>query len=211
VPTTQTIWPAIDRSLRENLVIISGHGSWYKSSTDRGARLKVKQGITVTLWQPLGGAMDDGTVGQWLDRGCTVTALSKQRSQNRPVVTYQPGDCIPNLILTQSGRLNIRTNQAGDAHCVFPNFGLAIGNRREFIVQTAAVITVNGIQSTSLFHIVEYALANNLGTNFQWAACTSTITQRERWFAEKTSVSMIVVADQLYQLTNQDPAYEAWK
>lgn len=211
MPKIQTLWPQIDQCLRENLVIISGHGSYYREQC-AGSRLKIKQGVTVTLWQGLGEAMDDGTTGQWLDRGCTVTAFMKLRSQNKQVKTYQEGDILPNLILSPPGKLKIRDNRANDAQFVLPNFGHAVGGVAQgFIMQPDVVNVTQDVVSTSLFHIMKYALSTHLGNNFQWAACTSTITKRERWFVEKQSVDMVSVAQSLYKMTENDPGYAAWK
>jgi hypothetical protein len=60
---------------------------------------------------------------------------------------------------------------------------------------------------TALYFIVADAVANNIGQNFHWAACTQTITKRAFWNAQFQTVDMRAAATHLFNLTSQHANY----
>ena len=127
---------------------------------------------------------------------------------------------MPNLILTPPDGLNIKANQAGDTSYLFPGtFGNPPGGnggvRTPAATHNVAVTEVRKdeilrgtLHMTALYFIVADAVANNIGQNFHWAACTQTITLHAFWNKQFQNVNMKTAATQLFNLTSKDPNYK---
>ena len=196
----------LSKCLRYNLVIITGHGCYYKSKAS-GSKFKVPKGSTVTLWCNLGGTVDDESVGQLLDRGCTSSAFYKLKARDKKTdlpLTYYPGELVPNLILTPPDGLKPGKNICRDTVIAFPETfsketaGAELSGLKTVDMPVFRAGKKGILRATSLSNIVKYSKTRGPGCNYHWAACTQEVTRRKQWNAQFQNISMIKLAVELF-------------